>query len=177
MMAPGPEAVHLEIEPMREPCEWVPVAGVAGRKDPIEPFALHHAGHVRIPRDVLIVVEVDELVPDRLTEDQSDGQHEQDADEPACEGVAVPGLLRRRNRLAAGRLLPRIPTAAFLTSSRHSNVFGTGGSWRVNTTGSLRPAFEASNGLNPTLLTGEPGFRWKSSFSGATNRGSATIEC
>ena len=48
---------------------------------------------------------------------------------------------------------------------------------RIQAASPYTPAAEMSNGRNPALTTGDPGFSLKSRRAGSTNSGSATSPC
>ena len=71
MVPTGVEAIELAIQHQRDPGERMPVGGMAVGKRPGDPLRRQPVCHLRIFVYVLVVIEVDELVADRLAEDQS----------------------------------------------------------------------------------------------------------
>ncbi|HUE37056.1 MAG TPA: hypothetical protein VMO20_06670 [Candidatus Acidoferrum sp.] len=59
-------AKKLGVQHEREPGERVPVAGVSSRKRPFDVYPRKTAGHVRIAKEIFVIVKIHEaVVPDR----------------------------------------------------------------------------------------------------------------
>ena len=80
------QSVELAIQHVGEPSQRVPVAGMEVRKGPDDSRGGEAAGNLRIIADILVVVVVDELVPNRLAEDQGHGQQQQCGDGRRAQG-------------------------------------------------------------------------------------------
>ena len=70
----GEEPVNLAVRQMRQSGQRMPVCPVAMAEDPGDPGSRQPLGHVRIVVDVHVVVVIDELMADRLAEDQPNRQ-------------------------------------------------------------------------------------------------------
>ena len=90
VMPTGVEAVDLAVEHVRQPGQRMPVGDVDVREDPRGAADRQAGGDVRILVDVLIVVEIHELVADRLTEDEPHGQQQKTANGQNLPAVARP---------------------------------------------------------------------------------------
>ena len=88
MVSAGPETVDLAVEHVGEPGQRVPIAGmvVEGPRDPLEAQAARDLG---VLVDVLIVIEVDELVPNCLGENEQDCQEQETARGPSGQRCAT----------------------------------------------------------------------------------------
>ena len=77
VMAERPQAKELDIQHMREPGQWMPIAGVASLESPKEIVPGQSAVHMRIHRDVAVVVQVGEAgVKDRPINEKRAGTKE-----------------------------------------------------------------------------------------------------
>ena len=83
------QSVELAIQHVGEPSERVPVGGMKVRKGPDDSLGSETACDLRIIIDIDLIVGVDELVPDRLAEDEGHGQQKERAD--GRNGVAAEG--------------------------------------------------------------------------------------
>ena len=87
------QPVELAVQHVREPSQRVPVGGMELRKGPCNSLRGETSGHVWIAVYVLVVVTIDELMAERLAEDQGHRQQEEAAD-----GEDGPAAGRRRKK-------------------------------------------------------------------------------
>ena len=82
VVSAGVRSVELVVQNVGEPRQRMPVAGMAGCEGPADFLGDRTLNDMRIFVDVFVVVVVDELVMDRLAEDQSNRQQQETADGP-----------------------------------------------------------------------------------------------
>ena len=115
MMAAGPiHAEKLAVEHVREPGERVPIGGADLREGPDDSPGGDAGRDEGILAHVFVVVDVHEVVPQRLAEDQRNGQHEKPAYRQ--KGEAIVDSSREARFLVALAVLPQ---PAFLQTSSH----------------------------------------------------------
>ena len=79
MMAAGLQPEQLAIEHVRNRRQWVPVARVCVRERPGNVPEVNSAGDDGVFIDVNVIVEINEIVSERLTEQGPGDRDEQDA--------------------------------------------------------------------------------------------------
>ncbi len=110
MVPAGAEPIELAVQLMRETGERMPVRTMAVGKDPGDAGDRQPVRHVGILINVFVIIIVDELVADRLAEDQSHRQQKQAANGRCEIGTPSAALGNRGAIAAAGRL--RLPGAS-----------------------------------------------------------------
>src|SRR5262245_18375121 len=86
MVAGGFQSINLAVAHVAECRERVPKAGVAVGEQPLQSVKSEAGADVRVFIDVAIVIEVDEIVTERLAYNDPDDRGQKDAardDEPA----------------------------------------------------------------------------------------------
>src|SRR5208283_2956134 len=73
------QAIQLTIQHVREPREGVPVGGMSLGEGPDESFEGDSTFDLRILVHVLVIIVVDEPMPSRLAEYQSNAKHKKNA--------------------------------------------------------------------------------------------------
>ena len=87
-VAVGVRAVELAIQFMREPGQRMPIGGVIGCESPRDAMQRQPALHLGIPKDVVLVVDVDKPIPGGLAEDEHHRQQKKHAHGRRRAGVA-----------------------------------------------------------------------------------------
>ena len=108
MVSPSPKAIQLAVEHGREPAQRDPVVGMKLGKRPDDPRRREPTGNVSILVHKIIVIEVDEFVPDRLAEHEHGPQQQESADRQrlkpvVAEGGDSPAAHARRQCARCGR--------------------------------------------------------------------------
>ena len=88
MVPAGAKSVKLAIEEVREAGQWVPVSAMAMREHPADALRGQPALNGKILIDVSAVVQVNELMADRLAECQANRKQQQTTD--AQDQIAAP---------------------------------------------------------------------------------------
>ncbi len=96
VMSPGRQPVKLAIQHVGEPSERVPVAGMAAGEGPSDALDGQAAGDWQIPAHVVFVIVVDEVVAERLAEDENHRQQQESANARRQRERSIRG---RSNRL------------------------------------------------------------------------------
>ena len=105
MMSPWLETVKLTIQHVRNGGQRMPVVSVHMRESPLNPVQGETVHDPWIFGNVLIVVVVDELVPEGLAKDDPDNSHKENRDD-ASDEAAVNTRRRLRRRAAFRSLVP-----------------------------------------------------------------------
>ena len=78
MMSPRPETVEFAIQHVRNRGQRMPVVGMHMREGPLHPVESKAARDPWIFVHVLVIIVVDELVPEGLAEDDPDNSHKEE---------------------------------------------------------------------------------------------------
>src|SRR5437899_2621187 len=96
MVHRGLLAEELAIQHVRKPGNGVPITGMAGRERPLNIFPIQTALNVRIGRDIIRIVVIDEVVSESGQVNGESQYREQEAEQGRGTELFMPGQRVRR---------------------------------------------------------------------------------
>ena len=81
VVAPRLKTVDLAVKHVRDCRQWVPVIRMDMRESPLNPLPTQTSSDARVLVDVVVIIVIDELVPERLPEDHKHHSDKKEAGE------------------------------------------------------------------------------------------------